>query len=216
MSVSLASLLSRVQAAVPARDDVPSREQYEQCVKDAVEDYGARRPMQKTTDVSVVSGTDSYDLPSDFVKLIKFESVLGQAGVLNTSAGLIPVSSTFKERVMVQGGSLVISPEPTYSATRRLWYGAAHVLNSSDVYPNMSEADARIVLQHAEWGALMIQANHAAQEAWQYQLEGERVSKEKLAGELRKQATAKMAAYVNALASMGSWGIQADYDWLGR
>ena len=146
MSVTLADLVSRLQAGVPARNGVPSSEQYEQAVEDAVEDYGTRRPMQKTTDVAVVSGTASYGLPADFVKLIKFESVLATEGVLNTADGLIPVSSTFKERVMVQGSSLVISPTPTYSATRRLWYAAKHVFPPGCRAPTASRARPDVLM----------------------------------------------------------------------
>jgi hypothetical protein len=69
MSVTLADLVSRLQADVPARNGVPSPAQYEQAVEDAVEGYGLRRPMQKTSDVAVVSGTASYGLPADFVTI---------------------------------------------------------------------------------------------------------------------------------------------------
>lgn len=214
MSVSLARLVFRLLTDVPARDSVPSSEQYEQAVMDAVEDYGVRRPMQKTVDVAVVSGTASYDLPSDFVKVIKFERVLETEGVLNTSEGLIPVSSTFRERVMVQGAMLVISPTPTYSATRRLWYGAKHVL-VDDEYATMTEADARVMLLCAQAMALFQQANSMAGAGWRYKIGDEEVDKSKLGAGVRGQAQARMAEYVAAVEGMGSWGLRADYEGIG-
>ena len=70
MSVSLAELVARLQADVPARSGAPSAAQYAQAVEDAVEDYGQRRPMQKTADVAVTRGVALYPLPTDFVKLV--------------------------------------------------------------------------------------------------------------------------------------------------
>jgi len=217
VSISLAVLAARLEAAVPAVGGVPSEAQYELAVQDAVEDFGTRRPMQATYDVPVVSGTASYTLPDDFVKLIKFESVLSSLtdGVLNTSDGLIPVSSTFKERVMVQGSSLVISPTPTYSATRRLWYGAKHVLDESEEYTTLTETEARIVLLKAQALALSWQANSQAGSGWRYKIGDEEVDKSKLGVGLRDQAKAKDAEYLAALEAMGCWGLRADYDALG-
>jgi len=39
----LASLVTRLSSEVPARDDTPTSEQYQNCVKDAVSDYGRRK-----------------------------------------------------------------------------------------------------------------------------------------------------------------------------
>jgi hypothetical protein len=211
MSIALATLVARLQADAPARDGVPSETQYELAVRDAVEDYGVRRPMQQVADVAVTSGVASYALPADFVKLIRFESLLAAGGVLNTPDGLIPVSATFRERVMVQGDSLVISPTPTYSATRRLWYGAKHVLDESEVYPLMTEADARVVLLKAQALALGLQANSQAGAGWRYRIGDEEVDKSKLGSGLREQAQAKEAEYRAALEAMGCWGLRADY-----
>jgi hypothetical protein len=216
MSIALATLVARLQAAVPARDGAPSETQYELAVRDAVEDYGVRRPMQQVADVAVASGVASYALPADFVKLIRFESLLATGGVLNTPDGLIPVSATFRERVMVQGGSLVISPTPTYSATRRLWYGAKHALDESEAYTTLTEVEARIVLLKAQALALNWQTNSQAGSGWRYRIGDEEVDKSKLGSGLREQAQAKEAEYRAALEAMGCWGIRADYDVLGQ
>jgi hypothetical protein len=131
--------------------------------------------------------------------------------VLNTADGLIPMSSTFKERVMVQGSSLVISPTPTYSATRRLWYAAKHVLDGGEAYPAMTDTDARVVLLKAQALALGLQANVVAGSGWRYRIGDEEVDKSRLGGGLRDQAQAKEAEYRAALEAMGGWGLRADY-----
>ena len=50
-------------------------------------DYGERRPNQKVTTISVVSGTASYALPADFLREIQFEPLTGMDGVLISSIG---------------------------------------------------------------------------------------------------------------------------------
>jgi hypothetical protein len=200
MPVTLNLLSSRLQAAVSARNGVPSSEQYEQCVRDAVADFSRRAPMQKVITINVTSGTASYALPADFVKMIRFASALNtQAGVLNTSAGLIPVSGAFKERVMMQGGSLVLSPTPTYTMERELWYMAGLVLNSSNAYADMTDTVAAIVMKKAQALALTLQANRATQEAWSYTIGDESVTKTQLAAQIREQAQALDGEYLAAV-----------------
>jgi hypothetical protein len=60
----------------------------------------------------------------------------------------------------------------------------------------------------------MLQANKAAQEAWSYQIGDERVSKEKLAAELRAQAQAAEQNFLDQVAGAGAGGtigLRADY-----
>ena len=84
MSIALSALVSRLQSDVPARNDLPSSAQYEQAIKDAVSDYSGRRPLRKLTTLSIVSGTSTYDLPDDFLKVIRLESLLSQDGVIHS------------------------------------------------------------------------------------------------------------------------------------
>jgi hypothetical protein len=188
MSISLSSLVSRLQSDVPARNSVPSAEQYERAVTEAVADFSRRAPVEKISSVNVVSGTAAYTLPTDFVRLVQLESLTIANGVIVNDTGIIPVSSSFSERLMVSGTTLTIYPTPTYSMERDLWYMAGYVLDNSDAYPDLDEAGAALVMMLATAKALSWQANAAALEAWQYQIGDERVSKEKLADALRAQA----------------------------
>jgi hypothetical protein len=200
MSTALASLVARLTTAVPAQNGVPSAAQYQQCCQDAVEDYAERRPNQKVATLSIVSGTAAYALPSDFVRMIEFESLLNTDRVLITSAGLIPMDANFEEIYTFAGGYLTITPTPGYSIPRMMWYAAGHVLDSSDSYPDLTAADARIVLLKAQALALDLQGNVSAQSGWKYQIGDEMVDKSGLAGKYREQAGYLQKQYEDAIA----------------
>lgn len=213
MALALSELVARLQADVPARDAIPSLEQYERCVRDAVADFSRRAGRVKIATLSIVAGTATYSLPADFVRLIRIESLFQPDGVMHTASGLVPVSQSFSERTTIADGQITFWPTPNYSTTRYLHYQAGWVLDASNAYQELGEAEAEIAMRLAAAKALFLQANKAAQEAWQYALGDERVSKERLAGELRAQAEATERAYTQALSGYngGTFGIRADY-----
>ena len=199
MSVALTYLVTRLQADVPARNNVPSGDQYIQAVKDAVDDYSNRNPRRKRTTLAMVSGTDTYDLPADFVRAITLNPMLATEGVLVTDNGLIPVSASYEEEYTIAGGQITFYPTPGYTTSRYLWYAAGHVLDDADNYPEMTRDEARVIHLKAQSIALQMQANKTAQEAWQYAIGDERVSKEKLADSLGKQASQMQQDYLAAV-----------------
>jgi len=215
MPISLEILITRLQSDVPARSGVPDSGQYEQAVRDAVGDFNQRAPMQKVAVLSVVSGAAAYSLPADFVRVISLQSLTEPGSVIVSGSGLIPTSAAFRERYTIAGLTITFYPTPTYTLARELWYAAGHVLDIDDAYPNMTPDVASSVILKAQAIALMLQANKAAQEAWSYQIGDERVSKEKLAAELRAQAQAAEARYLQKAASGGAGastiGLRADY-----
>lgn len=213
MSVSLSSLVERLQRAVPARNDVPNLAQYTQAVKDAAADFSRRSAMRKMALISVVAGSASYALPSDFTKLISFSSSTSSNGVIIGNEGLIPVEQGFAEQYTIAGKTLTIIPTPAYSMTRELWYMAGHVLDINSDYPDLTDDDASILLNKAEAIALSWQANVAAQAAWQYQIGDERVNKERVVEALRAMAQAADQRYVLAIGTQSSrpYGTRAKY-----
>jgi len=221
MAVALDDLVTRLEADVPARSSVPSETQYEQCVKDAVADYGRRRKRQTMTMLSIVSGTAAYDLPDDFLRLIKLErSTVMDGSIIISDEGLIPVSSAYKERHSIGGGQITFYPTPTYSQSRDLWYAAGHALDDDDEYPDMMEDDAGIVLLKAAALALRKQANAAASgqgNVVEYQIGDERVKRADVAGSLRGQANDMEKQYLAAIeVAVGTLGIRADYNAVGE
>jgi hypothetical protein len=198
---------------VPARNSVPSNSQYQRAVKTAVEDYSRRRSLTKLTVLSIVNGTASYDLPDDFLGVIELATLTSQDGVLVSGAGLIPVNATFEERYYITGLTITFDPTPTYTLDRDLWYKAGYALGADSAYTDMTEAVAGVVLLKAASLALGWQANAAAQEAWQYAIGDERVSKERLAAALEARALKMRDEYEEGVeAETGAVGMRAKYD----
>lgn len=211
MTLTLLELTNRLEADVGARDGVPSADQYQRCVEAAVSDFGRRAGRHKIATLSIVSGTATYDLPTDFVALILLESLQSPDNVLHTAAGLVPISEGYNEYHTIAGGQITFYPTPTYSMTRYLHYQAGFVLVAGS-YAEMDDGHAEILLQLAQAKALTLQTNYYALQAWQYQIGDERVSKERLAEALRAQAKAVNDSYLAAITSYNSsYGSRASY-----
>jgi hypothetical protein len=200
MSVALTTLTGLLTAAVTARGGVPSTAQYEQAVKDAVADYSRLRPMQKVATLTIVSGTASYSLPSDFLSVIVLESPATADGVLISDAGIVPVGSAWRELYTIAGLTISFYPTPTYGMDRDLWYAAAHVLSGGS-YASMTDADAAIIMLKARALALGLQAGSMAGDILSYQIGDERVDKGKTVDALRGQVQGLDAEYRAAIAA---------------
>lgn len=171
MSMSLDELVNRLSEDVPADGGVPSALQYQNAVEDAVSDFSERCGVEAITSISVASGTATYDLPADFLKVIKLQSFGGQE-VLHSADGLIPVPAGWCERYTIRNGQITFRPTPTYTMTRELRYKAAWVLTDDEEYASgvyeMGEREARIVLLKAQAIALTKQANAQASTSIKY------------------------------------------------
>ncbi|HUV64046.1 MAG TPA: hypothetical protein VMW24_09115 [Sedimentisphaerales bacterium] len=170
MGITLATLVSRLQADVPAVDSVPSSDQYTRAIKDAVADFSRRCGTEKIDSLSIVSGTAAYTLPDDFLKMIMLESFATADGVLITGEGIIPLSTTWEERHYIRGLTITFNPTPSYTMTREYRYKAAWALNDDgDEYEDMGEEEAGIILLRAATACLTKQSNVMAPEAFSYQ-----------------------------------------------
>lgn len=165
MSTTLAVLVAILQSEVPAANSVPTSAQYEQAVKDAVREFSRRCGRSKIATLSIVSGTETYALPADFLSLIFLEALTGIDGVIVSSAGLIPVDADWEEEYTIAGGQITFYPTPSYSMTREYKYKAGWVLTGSgaeQAYATMGEDEAQIVLIKAKGIALEKQVNALA------------------------------------------------------
>ena len=218
MAVSLATLRTRLESDVPARGGIPGDEQYERAVRDAVADYGRRNPLRKLTTLSIVSGTATYDLPDDFLRVITLESLTSPDGVIISAEGLIPVSATYSERYYITGTQITFDPTPTFTVSRDLWYAATYVLDDSYEYADMTEADAGIVLLKARALAKRMQADGVtAGDIIEYQVGDARVKRADLGKSLSSAAVTLEQEYLAAVAAaIGPVGMRADYNRLGR
>ncbi len=158
----LSELVEQLQEDVLAEDGVPSDSQYENAVKDAVRDFSDRCGVEQIGTIDIVSGTSTYDLPTDFLKLIKLTTLTGE-GVLHSASGqLIPVPSTWCEKHTIRNGQITFYPVPRYTLTRDIYYKAAWILTGDDYdeeYETLGEREARIVLLKAKSAALTKKAN---------------------------------------------------------
>ena len=218
MSMTLAELVARLQEDIAQREAVPSETQYAQMVQDAVADYSRRRPLHRLTTLTIVSGTAEYDLPTDFLRLIRLEGLFSQDGVIHSTSGLIPVSAGYEESFTIAGRTLTFYPTPSYSTSRDLTYAAAHVLEGGE-YPDMTEEDAGIVLLKAQALALQTQARASALagEVVEYAIGDERVKRATVSEALSTQAKEAQQAYLEAVrAVVAPTGRRGTYTVTGR
>lgn len=180
MSIALSELIERLQEDVPADSGVPSADQYERAIKDAVRDFSRRAGQEKIWDLDVVANTATYDLPADFLSVIALQNFWSTDGVLNTPQGLIPIPSGFTERITTRNGQLTILPTPSYTLTRQLRYKAGWALtegadedySTDDFYEDMGEEEAGIILLKARSLAQRKKDNASSGGGYRYQVGG--------------------------------------------
>ena len=153
--MTLADLVEQLQAYVPVVSaGVPSENQYEIAVKDAVANFNLRVGIRRRHALAVVSNVATYALPDDFNKLIelKWLPVSADGAVAITSEGLVPLAAgrtSVYDGYEIVGKQITFYPTPTYTGTRIVWYRAGHYLDD-DAYPLMDEADAAIIMLKAQ------------------------------------------------------------------
>jgi hypothetical protein len=198
MAIAFATLKSRLQNAVAARSGTPSDSQYEQVLRDAVADFNNAATRLKMQLVQVLPNVATYALPADFEKFVSLSALwLGETGgVLVTGSGLVPLTANFNEIVTIEGTDLRITPTPTYSLARELWYGAGHVESGTPAtYAEMTEREARIILLLAQSTALGYQANSSAGAITSYSIGDESVTHANAVADLQKRADGLRAEY---------------------
>lgn len=151
---TLAALVAELQSEVPAVNSVPTTAQYEQAVKDAVLDFSRRCGLGKWAELSIISGTATYNLPADFLKMITLEILTGVDGTISADRSLIAVSSDWEEEQWTIANKVItFVPTPQYTLTRDYKYKAAWVLtgsSGSETYAAMGDDEAQIVMIKAK------------------------------------------------------------------
>ena len=193
----LSELVDRLAAEVPAEDGVPSEEQYERAIKDAILDFSERCGLIRSATISVVPNTATYELPADFLSLISTPALYSPFpdSVIHTIDGLIPIPTTYRyqEEVYTSGLNIVFTPTPTYQITRVIRYKAAWVSTVEDYdedYESLGEREARIVLLKAESIAMNKLSNSQAGSAIKYSFGA--VSEDLTGGSESTKATADL------------------------
>ena len=168
----LSEIVTKVMEIVPAVDDVPTAGQYQQSVRDAALDFSRRCGLTKFGELSIVSGTATYSLPDDFMKLIMLESLSNPDGLIISDGGLIPVSANWEERYVIVNKQITFKPTPAYSLTRDYQYKSAWIFDSG-TDPNLLDAgdeEINIIVLEATALCFQKQANASAGAMTQYSL----------------------------------------------
>lgn len=219
MAMTLAALVSRLQSAVPARSSVPSTDDYEQHVQDAVLQLATDVSLIRVATLLVVSGTATYNLASDFLFLIELEGVASPDGVIISDAGLIPVSAEWDEEYFIDGSTITFDPTPTYTMSRDYRYAALYELTGSvgsETYARLTPNGARVALLYAQYLAVTQQAAVVAGDGWKYQIGDEMVDKSGQGRGLLGQAAGLLGQYQMAVQGLrGHPGGTARYTSLG-
>ena len=226
MTTALADLVTRLQGETPTYDSVPTSDQYEQAVKDAVSELSQIAPLTKYYLLSVVNGTAGYTLPDDFSRMKEFRLSVdaGNGTIIDTANGaLIPVGSGTTARYTLVGNLLTFIPTPTSNSSLDLWYSAKYLLNEDDEYENIGDTEARLVILKASVTCLRLQARKAVQQSWSYEIPEQKVDKKNLSKNFSDAADATEAEYdkaVNAYKSgggvvpaFGMWSEYSSYDY---
>lgn len=199
MGILLADLVADLQADVPAVDGVPSADQYSRAIKAAAADFSRRCGTEKIATLTIVSGTATYSLEDDFLKLIVLESFATADGVLITGEGIIPLDTTWEERWYIRNRQITFDPTPTYNMARDYRYKAAWILNGDgDEYEELGDEEADIILLRAAGSCLTRQANTMSPDAMDYQQGDVKVSTGTQTLAVRAQVDALQKQYIEA------------------
>jgi hypothetical protein len=170
MTTALVDMIAELQEDVPTVDGTPSDAQYERAIKDAVAEFSRLCGRERNTMISVISGTGTYNLPADFLKMIELDSPYDpEHGVIITSTGIIPFGPTnpFEEEITIRNRILTIYPVPAYTTDRFLEYKAAWVLDDSDNY-DLTDDEVEIVMLKAKAIAFEKINNASASSGFKY------------------------------------------------
>jgi hypothetical protein len=177
--ILMSALVSMLSGKVPARNGVPSSDQYTQAIKDAVSYFSRDASREKIATLNVVGGTATYALPADFMRMIQLVSLSNPTGIFITNAGIIPIGNQV-ERYTLAGGNITFYPTPGYTLEREYRYAAGWALTADDYddyYEDMTDAEAAIVVLKAQAECLGVQLDQASSGVVRYRIGDEEYDK---------------------------------------
>lgn len=216
MTVQKSYLVERLQSVVPCKDGSPSATGYAAAIDAAILAFSQRVPLVRVTNLSIVSGTRTYNLPADFMSLVSLE-VYRDGNVALGGGGIVPLSLDEAEEYNIIGLTLVFEDVPTFSETRELKYNARHMTDSGNAYPDLVPLQAEAVIYKAAADLLRQRAALEAGNAWSYRIGDESIDKKGLGDSIFKAADmydAQFEKAVTALVGGGSastYGVRSDY-----
>ena len=204
MSVTLSDLIADLTENIPARNGVPSAAQYERAVKTAVMDFSRRCSREAITTLDIISGQASYDMPADFVSMIRLYLPFVIGDVMITPAGLVPLNGRSVDsqyKMTFANGKMTLTPTPTSSLSYYMSYASGWALDEQSQYASMTEMEAAIVLIKAEAECLTLQLNAEGGGVLAYRIGDESFDKSGGINAMIGQRDMRLGAYKDACAS---------------
>lgn len=138
MSVTHSDLVARLQIIFPAQDGSPAAAQYDAAVVSGIAEFSQCDNRIKRASINIVSGTGSYPMPADFLKLVSFDDIFESSTIVQPGGKLIATDTTMQEELhWFDGANLIISPTPQYTLTRYFQYKAKHVQDANGNYAEL-------------------------------------------------------------------------------
>lgn len=181
MGISVASITASVKSKTQQFNNIPNPEQLLDAINTAISEVSDRSPFLAETDISVVSGTQDYALPSDFQSIYEFPIYDATTGGYIVGNALYSGSSR-SETVSIIGGMLRITPTPSYTQTRKLQYFARYtgeVSGDTIVYSELTDKHMYAIVWRAVAIIAQMKADKAAEQAWIQQNEDTRIDMSK-------------------------------------
>ena len=187
----LSVIQARLVGLVQSYNSVPTTAQYTQAVKDAIDDLSNRRPLVDTTTLNLVDDTADYDLPSDFLRVIRLRAP--------------EAADYYPEEWEVRGLTITFYPTPSTDHDYTLRYCAAYAGAAADddtEYADIGATEARVLLFEAKSLCLQMISDHVSRDAWTYAEGEQQVNKTKQAEAFRKMADVAHTDYLKAIKTL--------------
>lgn len=178
MSVTHSDLVARLQIIFPAQDGSPAAAQYDAAVVSGIAEFSQCDNRIKRASINIVSGTGSYPMPADFLKLVSFDDIFESSTIVQPGGKLIATDTTMQEELhWFDGANLIISPTPQYTLTRYFQYKAKHVQDANGNYAELGEEEAEIALIAAQKHLLVMLSGTRAFDGFSYTFGDVRIDK---------------------------------------
>ena len=206
-------LVLELKDRVLQESGIPSEGQYHAAVRSGVARFNTDAGMIKYGTLAVVAGTDSYTLPTGFLKMIHMDSMRHGSAFVQPGGLLMPLpASGLSETITIYGDTLQIRPTPQYTLDRSYTYKAAHVLTGDD-YPDMGEEEAYIILLEAQAELMRRSLTTKADKALRYSFGDVTIDTGRTGASIVGAIKALDEAYLERLKSFrGPMAVRADYD----
>lgn len=199
---TLTEMVEQLATLVPPMNGVPSDDQYERAIVEAIADFGRRVPRLLWATLDIVAGTATYTLPAGFQRLIGMDPP-ATGPFYNNDGFLVAGITAPNERYTITGNEIKFIPAPTYTAVRLIRYAAGMPYDAEDdVFVGLDAAHESIILLRARATAQRTQTLSGDGGGLTYRIGDVSVDKSAATQSALAQADEWDAAYNDAVRSL--------------